>query len=92
MVENPFTNIEFRLVQIEELVRHLSEKLLENTCTNEYERLTRKTVSKEYQLSLGTLHNAMRDGRLAYEKVGRKTLFKRVEVEKFVNKKGLHHA
>lgn len=46
------------------------------------ERLTRVQVGKLYKISLPTLHEMMKRG-LPFEKVGRKTLFKRVEVDRF---------
>lgn len=54
---------------------------------NPNERITRKQVSKEKSISLGTIHNLMKSGKLPYEKVGRKTLFKREDVEQFFNNK-----
>ena len=53
------------------------------------ERLSRKQLSKEKNISLGTIHNLMKKGELPYEKIGRKTLFRRGDVEQyFLNKKG----
>lgn len=57
--------------------------------SNPHERLTRRQVSQQYKVSLGTIHNLMKAGKLAYEKVGRKTLFRREDLEIcFTNKKG----
>ena len=46
------------------------------------ERLTRKQLCELYKISMPTLHTHMKKG-LYYEKVGRKTLFKRVETDKY---------
>ncbi|MEO9482477.1 MAG: helix-turn-helix domain-containing protein [Ekhidna sp.] len=46
-------------------------------------RLTRLEVIESYKISSGTLHKIMREGDLAYEKVGRKTLFKSEDVENY---------
>lgn len=55
---------------------------------NPHERLTRKSIKEQYCVSYGTIHNAMKRGNLQYEKVGRKTLFKRTDVEEWIKKKG----
>jgi excisionase family DNA binding protein len=52
-----------------------------------HERLTRKEVSDEYKISLGTVDNLKKDGKLSFEKLGRKTLFKRSEVEIYFQSK-----
>jgi excisionase family DNA binding protein len=86
---NPFYAIEQRFDKLEILLHELKTK--QQTAlptTNLHERLTRKEITKEYKVSLGTIHNAMNKGNLAYSKVGRKTLFKRIDVEKWFNKKG----
>ena len=68
---------------IEESTKKALEKLSDSQPTfNPSERLTRKQVSEEYKVSFPTIHSLMRQRRLIYEKVGRKTLFKRSEVEK----------
>ena len=57
--------------------------------SNPYERLTRKQIKAEYKVSYGKIHNMMKTGKLAFEKVGRKTLFRREDVEScFSNNKG----
>lgn len=68
-----------------ELVKQVALELkrINNSKTNPNERLTRQEVSDEFKISLGTLHNLMKDGKLTFEKVGRKTLFKRAVVESY---------
>ena len=54
---------------------------------NQNERLTRKQVRDTYKICFGTIHNLMKSGKLSYEKVGRKTVFKKSDVEQcFSNK------
>lgn len=50
------------------------------------ERLTRKEVIKLYRITYPTLHKQMQQG-LSYEKIGKKTLFKRSDVEHWFNSK-----
>lgn len=54
---------------------------------NQHERLTRKEVSEQYKICLATIHNLMKGGKLAYEKLGKKTLFKRTDVEAYFQSK-----
>jgi len=49
------------------------------------ERLTRKDISLLYKISFGTIHKCMKKG-LIYEKCGRKTLFRREDVDNFFKK------
>lgn len=93
MINNPFETIEERLINIEGLLLDLKEHpkpLTPKQLGNE--RLTRNELSKRFKISLGTIHNLMKSGKLPYEKIGRKTLFKVDEVEAFFagNKKRLN--
>ena len=87
-MNNPFAAIEAKLNSIETLIldlKHQPKQIYTSTSPNQ--RLTRKQVREEYNVSLGTIHNLMRQGKLHYEKVGRKTLFRREDVERcFTNK------
>lgn len=88
-MENPFKLIEARLSNIESLILDLKHQPKQALISNPHERLTRKQVSQQYKISLGTIHNLMKAGKLAYEKVGRKTLFRREDLEIcFTNKRG----
>lgn len=87
-MSNPFEVIDRRLQTIESLLvdivhkpRHIPEPI------NPNERITRKEISEQYKVSLTTIHHHMNNGSLPFEKVGRKTLFKRSEVEKFFSSK-----
>jgi hypothetical protein len=71
----------------------LLEALIKNIPTEEKqkksERLTRKQLKEEYQIGYATIHSLMRKELLPFDKVGRKTLFKRVDVENCIsNRKG----
>jgi excisionase family DNA binding protein len=81
--QNPFEAISIQIAQLQEKLDSLYNKVESATPKpiNQAERLTRKQVSKEYKISLGTIHNLMKSGKLQYEKIGRKTLFKRIELE-----------
>jgi len=79
------------LDDIRELFRSELKTLLSNLdnkpVLNSDERLTRKQVCALYKISYPTLHSCMSLG-LAYEKIGRKTLFNRSEVDQFFKKRG----
>ena len=65
--------------------RALEERVQELEKQTDYvpdERQTRKDLSEMYKLSYPTIHALMKQG-LPYEKVGRKTLFRRQEVDNF---------
>ena len=49
------------------------------------ERLTRKQLKETYKISYTTIHSLMRSGKLRFQKVGRKTLFKKIDIEHLVN-------
>ncbi|AHM60271.1 hypothetical protein D770_10070 [Flammeovirgaceae bacterium 311] len=80
---------ELRAMLKEELAKYFHENPLSVKVKNQndHERLTRKQVCDEYKISLGTIHNLMKRGKLSYDKVGRKTLFKREDVERCINRK-----
>ena len=89
--DNPFTIILSRVANVERQLQDLKEKLAQSKINpvNSSGRLTRKEVQREYKVSLSTIHNLMRQGKLHYEKVGRKTLFRREDVERcFTNNRG----
>lgn len=50
------------------------------------ERITRKEVCRLYKISLPTVHELMKKG-LPYEKAGRKTLFKRSDVDAYFSER-----
>lgn len=89
-MENPFNTINDRLSNIETLlldIKHLPKK--EGDSANPNERLSRKKVKEQYGICYGTIHNLMKNGKLSFSKIGRKTLFKREDLETlFSNKKG----
>lgn len=82
---NPFERIDYRFDKLEELYINLSNKLSNiKQDSNQFERLTRKQVSEQYKICYGTIHNGMKQNKLSYEKLGRKTLFQRQEIEKWI--------
>ena len=82
--------------EIREMFRDEIEKYFQKNALNKkvstvnpHERITRQQVKQEYKISLAKIHKLMRSGELSYEKVGRKTLFRREDVENcFTSKKG----
>lgn len=88
MVQNPYVLINDRFDKIESLICNLKSEIKRPNVGNPSERLTRKEIQKEYKISLSTIHKLMKTGKLSYFKVGRKTLFKRSDVESYFNKKG----
>lgn len=86
---NPFHQIDQRFDELEELIKGLQNVVQKQSPElDPHERLTRAEIKKEYKVSFGTIHNAMKADKLPFTKVGRKTLFKRVDVENWINKKG----
>jgi excisionase family DNA binding protein len=53
--------------------------------TNPSERLTITQLATEYKICKATIHKLCRTGKLAYEKIGRKTLFQRADVDDCFN-------
>jgi hypothetical protein len=82
---NPFEQINERLLVIEKHLIDLSNKVFTQD-TDKDERLTRKSVCQKYKISLPTLHQCMKNG-LPFEKIGRKTLFRREELDFFFKSK-----
>lgn len=90
-LENPFEALFNKVNKVERLLVDLNQKIdnSKSEPVNPNERITRKQLSKEKNISLGTIHNLMKRGELPYEKIGRKTLFRREDLENcFRNKKG----
>lgn len=90
-LENPFEALFNKVNKVERLLVDLNQKIdnSKSEHVNPNERITRKQLSKEKNISLGTIHNLMKRGELPYEKIGRKTLFRREDLENcFRNKKG----
>lgn len=80
-MENPFERIDARLDILERHMINIKDYL---NMKNPNERLTRKMICEQYHISNGTIHNAMNSGALAFQKVGSKTIFKRTDVEIWV--------
>lgn len=57
-------------------------RLSEDANTPKDERLTRKGLCEHYKISPPTLHSYMKKG-LPYEKMGRKTLFRRDDIDQY---------
>ncbi len=76
---------EFQSLIIEAVNCALSEKKKDNSKSENQDiyRLTRRELSEKYKLSFGTIHNLMKSGKLPYEKIGRKTLFRVSDVENY---------
>lgn len=86
---NPFQQIDQRFDELAKLIQGLQkEDNKSSQVIDPHERLTRADIRKQYKVSYGTIHNAMNRGKLSYDKVGRKTLYKRIDVESWINKKG----
>jgi excisionase family DNA binding protein len=84
---NPFEAIRERFDKLERLIHGVNEHITKPPDPNPFERITRKQITHDYKVSLGMIHNAMKRGDLPFEKVGRKTLFKRAEVEAWISNK-----
>jgi len=84
-MNNPFLALDQRLSVIEELLIEIKHGGIRIQPPAD-ERLTRQQVSNLYHMSLPTLHECMKRG-LPYEKVGRKTLFRREDVDRYFQNK-----
>lgn len=80
MVIIQVTGDELRALIQNAVERAISEMPAPKT-TNPSERLTPAQVCAEYKICKGTLHKLCNTGKLAFEKVGRKTLFQRSDVD-----------
>lgn len=79
------------LVEMKDLKKSILSLEQDNSKINPHERLTRKEIKEQYKICFATIHNLMKRGKLPFSKVGRKTLFKRLDVENCLsNKKGLN--
>lgn len=87
--ENPFALLHQEMVNIKRMLADLGSDIhtLKAPSYDPNERLSRQQLQKEKSISLGTIHKLMKSGELPYEKVGRKTLFKRQDVEKYFHSK-----
>ncbi|OHX65127.1 helix-turn-helix domain-containing protein [Flammeovirga pacifica] len=92
MIENPFEALFLKLSSIESNTKILSEKIdsLSQESKANNDMLTIQQFSEEYNLCRSTIHKFMKDGRLKYHKFGRKTLFKREDIERCLITKGKH--
>lgn len=81
--ENPFALLHQEMVSIKRMLADLGQNIssIQAPGYDPQERISRSQLQKEKSISLGTIHNLMKKGELPYEKVGRKTLFKRQDVE-----------
>lgn len=61
-------------------------KELLNRPTKQSEYLTRKETAKRLKISIGTLDNWSKSGKLLSHKIDRKVLYKESEIEEFINK------
>lgn len=86
-MENVFltslTTPEIRSLFKEELEKYFDRNPVFEKAVNTNERLTRNEVAEQFKISLSTIHKAMRAGNLPFSKVGRKTIFRREDVEAF---------
>lgn len=60
---------------------------MQSSNINLSERLTIAQLVGQYKISKATIHNLKKSGKLAFEKIGRKTLFMREDVEAYFNSK-----
>jgi hypothetical protein len=84
-MNNPFTILDQRLAVIEELLIDIKHGGI-NILPQEDERETRDEVCARLKISLPTLHAEMKRG-LPFEKIGRKTLFRRGTTNEYFQQK-----
>lgn len=89
---NPFESIISELTAIKSSLAEIQDRIDRPTRVYDPdERLTRAAIKNKYGISYPTIHAEMKRG-LPYEKVGRKTLFRRADVDAYFQKKGLKKA
>jgi hypothetical protein len=81
-MSNPFDQINSRFNILEGLVHKILNRMDQ---PDPHERMTRKSVAESYHVSIGTVHNAMRNGDLPYSKIGRRVIIKRSDAEKWAS-------
>jgi hypothetical protein len=74
--------------ELEFLIENTLKKILASQTQNfeKDERITRAQICELYKISLPIVHKLMKQG-LKYEKCGRKTLFRRANVDEFFKNK-----
>ena len=85
-ISNPYEALFEQMALMRQEIAGL-KRIIQNKAPeyNPNERLTRKQVFSEYKISSATLHRMIsrEENALPFEKVGRKTLFRREQLEKF---------
>ena len=84
-MENPFELIDARLDRIESILTKLVDLIDRADRFDEDERISRKELCRLYKISLTTVHECMNRG-LPFEKIGKRTLFKRAAADEFFKK------
>ena len=78
---------------LSEILEKLSEvitilnKMDAATKVDPNERLTISEFSVQYRISKATVHELMKTQKVSFEKIGRKTLFRRVDIEAYYQSK-----
>ena len=72
---------------IQNAMREVLTELPQNNSSNPNERITITQFVEQYKISKATIHNLTKSGKLAFEKIGSKTLFLRDDIEKYFQSK-----
>ena len=72
---------------IQNALREVLAEIPKNNSSNQNERLTIAQFAEQYKISKATIHNLTKSGKLAFEKIGSKTLFLREDIEKYFQSK-----
>ena len=72
---------------IQNALREVLTEIPKNNSTNQNERLTIVQFAQQYKISKATIHNLTKSGKLAFEKIGSKTLFLREDIESYFQSK-----
>ena len=81
-MENPYELIMKRIDDLESAILEATRKEPEPVVSHGNQRLTREEITDMYKISKPTIHKLMNTGKLDFEKIGRKTLFRLEEVER----------
>jgi hypothetical protein len=92
-MKNTFEKYSLVIVQYDELMTSISTMLdekissISNTTIVEKEEklLTREQLKNKLNISFPTLHKFMKDGKIPFKKIGKKTYFNYPEILKLIN-------
>ncbi|NME66606.1 helix-turn-helix domain-containing protein [Flammeovirga aprica] len=86
-MQNPFEHLEDRLNGLEQLLLTLHKAIdeMKTQSKSKDDVLSVSEAERIYNLSKSTFQKLMREGRLKYSKVGRRTVLRRGDIDECIN-------